>query len=207
MIVSRAANNDRVVVYRPFDGSASSYRPPHGVKVRSTSVWGRYVSVVAIGPGTAQLAVYDIGFKRWAIQDLHGEMNDANIDASLNDGALPVLAPRFLRTGLAQLAVFDFNHFRWAVQDLVEPWNGRNLSPFKNGKLAVYALGRHVYAYSAEAQRWDTLTLEKPLLSGTRAPHASGLSVKENSIAVSQDGRLHVFTAKTGRWQTIDPAD
>ena len=206
MIVSQSANRDRVVVYRPFDGSASSYRPLHDAKVRSTSVWGRYVSVVAVGPGTAQFAVYDIGFKKWAIQELLGEMNAGNVDASLPNGDIPILAPRFDAADLTQLAVFDFKRFRWAVQDLVEPWHAENVRPFTNRNQAVYVLGRHVYAYTAEAGRWDRLSLEKPLLAKWAAnvippPHASGLSVNENSVAVSQGGLLHIFAAKTGRWQ------
>jgi hypothetical protein len=64
-----------------------------------------------------------------------------------------------------------------------------------------------VYAYSAEAGQWDTLSVDKPLVQGTRTLQASGLNLGQNSVAVSQSGRLHVVLAKTGRWQTIDPKD
>ncbi|MGP0067374.1 MAG: RNA polymerase sigma factor [Isosphaeraceae bacterium] len=207
VIVSRSAAHDRVLIYVNKTGASSSYRPPAGAKVSSTSVLGNYVSIFAVGPGKAQLAVYDFGFDNWSVQDLRTGSNVGDISFYLSDTVPPVLAPRFLDSDLVQLAVFDFKHSRWAVQDLVEPWHKKNVSPIASGNQVVYVLGRHVYAYSAEAGRWDTLTLEKPLLTAARNLRDSGMNFNESSVAVSQDGRLHVFTAKTGRWQTIDPKD
>ena len=94
------------------------------------------------------------GQDKWAIQDLQRGAKAGDIVASFDEGALPILAPRFTGPELTQLAVFDFKHFRWAVQDLIEPWNAERDWPWKKGNLAVYLFGRHVYAYSAEAGRW-----------------------------------------------------
>ena len=78
-------------------------------------------------------------------------------------------------------------------------------------------IGRHVYAYSAEAGCWATLSVEEPLFPGmmpppSMMPTTSGIKVSplymnDSMTAVSQHGRLHIFTAETGRWETINPKD
>ena len=81
--------------------------------------------------------------------------------------------------------------------------------PSVQGKLAMYVVGRHVYAYSSEAGRWGTLALEERLLPA-RAVHRSDHSplwAQEGMFAVSQHGHLHIFNAKLGRWQSINPKD
>ena len=100
--------------------------------------------------------------------------------------------------------------FRWSVQDLEEPSENEDVGPYIDQNVALYVLGRHLYAYSALAGRWDTLSLEERLVPRPGyGPEAQAYfpSVKHDSIAVSQHGRLHIFTAKAGRWQTIDPKE
>lgn len=82
-----------------------------------------------------------------------------------------------------------------ADQDLRAPAT-KDLMPIVGFKIAAFALGRHVYAFSAEADRWDVLELPE----GTTAQ-----PIVSYSTVVAQGGNLaSVFTAKTGTWDTID---
>ena len=210
LIVCQSATRNRVVIYAATaQGAARIYRPPDGAKVAHVSALNRYVLITAIAPGTTQLAVYDIDQDKWAVQDFRWESKGREIRQAKGDFPLtpggelrPILAPVFY--GLpTQLAVLDFEHFRWSAQDLVEPFDEKSAYPYSNANLAVYVLGRYIYAYSNLARRWDVLTLSRPLIRGARTPQASGLDVDDHSVAVSQDGQLHIFPARTGRWQTI----
>ena len=64
--------------------------------------------------------------------------------------------------------------------------------------LAVYAVGRHVYAFSAAAKRWGVLELAE----GSRPNPILGLG---NAYIKVEDGsHLHIFSLKTGRWSSLD---
>jgi hypothetical protein len=210
-IVWASPSNDRVVIFAQNSGRSRIYRPPAKTDQIDAAVSGSRVMLVANGPTTHQLAVYELNDDRWAIQDLRPNEAGNRFIPLINKYSGNVLPLYFHGRGFTQLAVFDFAHFRWSVQDLEEPYEDedKDVRPFLDDNVALYVLGRHLYAYSALAGRWDTLTLEERLIPraayGVAQPYFP--TVKHDSIAVSQHGRLHVFTAKTGRWQTIDPKD
>lgn len=83
----------------------------------------------------------------------------------------------------------------WIAIDLREPVEGRAIPIVANG-MVVYGLGRHVYAFSSEARRWDVLDLPE----GSKAAPV----VRPGSARVEFDGRIHEFSAKTGKWKHID---
>jgi RNA polymerase sigma factor (sigma-70 family) len=207
VIVSQSARNDRVVILATSTGTARSYRPPQGMKALNVTIWQPYVLIASNGPATAQLAAYDLKHDKWTTADLGGRSQDliALISIIPPQPGNTLVAPSFQGSSLTQLAVFDSTHFRWSVQDLVEPSDKKSAQPYFKGNVAIYVLGRKIYAYSTQAGRWDVLTLEKPFGNGMMAGQQP--LVDHDSAAVSQDGRLHVFTAKLGRWQTIDPKD
>ncbi len=207
VIVSQSARNDRVVILATGKGTARSYRPPQGTKVLNVTVWQPYILIASNGPATAQLAAYDLNRDKWTTADLLGRSQDLVAPISIIPPQLgnTLVAPYFQGSSLTQLAVFDSTHFRWAVQDLVEPSDLKSVQPQFKGNVAIYVIGRKIYAYGAQAGRWDVLTLEKPF--GNAMIAGQQPLVEHNSAAVSQDGKLHVFDAKTGRWQTIDPKD
>jgi hypothetical protein len=162
--------------------------------------WYR-VTIAAIGPRSAQLAIYDAERDRWAIQNLRAE-DDGLKMIRVSMGFPELLAYAFAGPRLTQIAVFDRGRFQWSVRELDEPWAGGSAEPFNGEHLAVYPLGRHLYAYSSVAGRWDTLELEKPV----DVPVAA-LRIVGDVAAISQGGRLHVFTASEGRWQTAKPKE
>jgi RNA polymerase sigma factor (sigma-70 family) len=213
-LVSVSGANDRVVIYGTGSGRSRTYRPPHGMTNISVTFHGDNVTIVANRPGAAHLANYNLKSDHWALQDIRGvaegviEVPDDR-DEVHREMARFLLPCIYRGPGFTQLAVFDYERASWMVQDLVEPAQEKQASPHVIGGIALYVLGRHVYAYSAEAGRWDTLALEEPLIPGALqpGPGTSPLFMKEGMAAVSQHGRLHLFSAKTGRWETANPKD
>jgi RNA polymerase sigma factor (sigma-70 family) len=96
-----------------------------------------------------------------------------------------------------QVAAISSKGGKWKTQDLATPASGE-LMPVLSNALAAYAVGGQVYAYSAEADRWDVLDL---------GPGKSASPVVGASTILVEDGdRLSVFGAKTGKWETTDIA-
>ncbi len=96
---------------------------------------------------------------------------------------------------VTQIATFAIVSGEWITQDLREPAHGR-VVPLVGPGVAVYAVGRYVYAFSQAAKRWDVLELAEgvkpyPILSGTY-------------IKVEDGSHLHIFSHKTGRWSSLD---
>jgi hypothetical protein len=205
VIVSQSARRDRVVILATGTGTARSYRPPQGSKVMIATVWKQYVLIASNGPTVAHLAAYDLNLDRWTTANFRGSSQDFPITIVPPEPGSTLVAPHFQGSPLTQVAVFDSPHFRWSVQDLVEPSDMKSVRPHLKGNVALYVLGREICAYSTQAGRWDVLTLDKPFIRGSMTRQQP--LVDDDSAAVSQGGRLHVFTAKTGRWQTIDPKD
>jgi hypothetical protein len=69
--------------------------------------------------------------------------------------------------------------------------------PVVVGGLVAYGAGRHAYAFSAQADKWDVLELE----DGANAVPI----VHPTHITVEHDGRLFVFSAKQGVWNEATP--
>jgi RNA polymerase sigma factor (sigma-70 family) len=226
-----SGSKDRVVIYATgrFKGRSRTYRVPHGMTGLSVTFHGDNIMIVANKPGAAHLASYNLASDRWALQDLRGVAGGHVSVPNEMSGMQDPRATQFLLpclyhvdkldaqgVGPVELAVFDVGRGTWIVQHLLEPADSKWLAPYVQGNVAVYVIGRHVYAYSADAGCWATLSLEEPLFSGMMPPPAmmptpgisgSPLYMNDSMTAVSQHGRLHIFTAKTGRWETINPKD
>jgi RNA polymerase sigma factor (sigma-70 family) len=96
---------------------------------------------------------------------------------------------------ITQVAAFDPKTGEWYPQDLREPAKGQ-LMPQVNRDMVVYQVGRSIYAFSAQARKWDVLRLGK----GARP-----VPVTHNTVVtVEQDNHLYVFSGKTGRWEGIE---
>jgi len=221
-IVSQSARNDRVVIFAMDSGRSRTYRPPPGTVNVATDAYVHHVTIAAVGPRTAQFTVYDGDRDQWAIQDLPGTTG-AEDQIWLGQQTEYLFPCSFNRPRLTQIALFDIGRFQWSVQDLVEPWEERiMLAPVIGEKVAVYVIGPYLYAYSAEVGRWDILKLEKrvpprgdawleqrPGFGDSRLSIAQvePITIENDVAAVSQGGHLHVFPAKTGRWQTVEPKE
>lgn len=221
-IVTQSATNDRVVIFAMDSGRSRTYRPPQGTVNVTTDADGIQVTIVAVGPRTAQFTVYDADRDRWAIQDMPGSTG-ADDQLWLGPQTQYLYPCSFNRPRLTQIALFDIGRFQWSVKDLVEPWEERiALEPVIGEKVAVYVIGPYLYAYSSAVGRWDVLKLEKrvpPRGSATLEQRPGfgdrrlaimrfeGVTIQNDVAAISQGGHLHVFPAKTGRWQVVEPKE
>jgi RNA polymerase sigma factor (sigma-70 family) len=216
LIVSQAASNDHVVIFSIGSGRSRTYRPPPGTTRVFTNVAWKTVMIVAIGPRDSQLTIYDPDRDQWASQDLPGMTGPSDRDqiwfAQHTQHLLPCV---FSGSHLTRVALFDVERFQWSVQDLVEPREeSSTIAPVVGKKTAVYVVGQHLYAYSSEVGRWDSLKLDQPVVTsplgfGTSPLGIGGapLTIENDVAAISQGGHLHVFAAKTGRWQTVEPKE
>ncbi len=62
--------------------------------------------------------------------------------------------------------------------------------------VVVYQLGRDVYAYGVDAQRWDVARVPEEV----RATPV----VSPGTVTIEGQGHLYRFSAKSGRWEHID---
>jgi RNA polymerase sigma factor (sigma-70 family) len=111
--------------------------------------------------------------------------------------AFSVVALDYNGDRIPEIAAFSPSIGEWAKFPLQPPAEG-TLSPIVAGSLACYVSGNAVYAYSAEAGRWDRLNVKQPENGQPIQP-----AVQANLITVSEGDNLHIFSAKTGRWTTI----
>ncbi len=208
-IVSISGANDRAVIYSNISGQTRTYRPPQKVMSMDVTFHDENVTIVASTADRAHLVNYNVRTDRWDLQDIRGATGGIVYILQEDSGKYQPLVPcHFDGAEITQVAILDLGRGAWTIQNLDEPLKGR-IAPRIKGKLAVYTAGKHVYAYSGEAGRWDTLTLEEPLFptNNTGGMDWSPLSLQEQLVAVSQHGRLHVFTAKEGKWKAINPRD
>jgi hypothetical protein len=105
------------------------------------------------------------------------------------------LAALYLKgPNIPRIAAFSVLDGSWYAQDLREP--AREAVPIVSQNLAVYGIGRRVYAFSSLARRWDVLELPE----GVVAQPVLG----NDAIICEHGDHLYVFSAKTGKWEDID---
>ena len=96
-----------------------------------------------------------------------------------NAAALMLKGPTITRIAAAS----DLNG-TWHTQDLREPVKGQAM-PIVGPGVVAYGLGRFIYAFSAEAQRWDVVELPKGV-------HGTPI-VRANSVTVEVPGHIYTF--------------
>jgi RNA polymerase sigma factor (sigma-70 family) len=145
-------------------------------------------SIITLQPkGTNRLLAHSAETGRWSAYTL-----PQGVTATpLLTGDL--LAPHFQGESIPQLAVFSAKHGHWTIHGLDEPAQGQAL-PLVSNSLVAYAIGPRVYAYSAEADKWDVLELKEPAQP----------SVDPFRVFVESGGKLAVFSLKTGTWSVFD---
>jgi hypothetical protein len=105
---------------------------------------------------------------------------------------LLVSGPRITRLAAAREVTGE-----WVPVELREPVEGRAV-PIVGSGVVAYGLGRHVYAFSSERNKWDVLDLPE----GSKAAPIVGAG----TVRVENDGQVHEFHANTGKWKHVDMA-
>lgn len=150
-------------------------------------------SVIVVSPVGDRATFHDFETGRSQSVELTGS-KDAPIQVT------PMLGPDLVALALDgskihRVAVADLASGTWHPQDLREPVEGR-VRPVVAAGLAVYHLGRYVYAYSAAAGRWDVAELPEDLRGRT--------TVEPGGATVEGHGQIYTFLPATGRWQHVD---
>jgi hypothetical protein len=98
---------------------------------------------------------------------------------------------------IRRLAAMPSTGSRWSTVELREPFSGR-ATPILAQGLAVYAIGRHVYAYSSAHDTWDVADLPEP---------AVGRVIVQAGLASTLiHNHLFRFDGASGKWHDFDLA-
>lgn len=84
---------------------------------------------------------------------------------------------------------------KWYPVELKAPAKD-GLTPIVGNGVALYPVGRHIYAFSAQARGWDVLELEEGA--------APTPVVWSNRATVEHNDHLYIFNLKTGKWTDFD---
>jgi hypothetical protein len=170
-------------VGQPPSGEAAS--PPRYLRLGS--------SLIVISPVGDRVTLYNLGTKKSEALALSGP-KDATLEVT------PILAGNLVALmlrgpKLTRIAVADTASGNWHVQSLRKPVEGQAVPIVAQG-VVVYKLGRDVYAYGAEAQRWDVVEMPE----GLQAMPVVG----PGTVTIEGDGHIYTFAGKTGKWDHVD---
>ncbi|MHB1557759.1 MAG: hypothetical protein ACYC61_09785 [Isosphaeraceae bacterium] len=171
--------------------------PPLPPERRPTTAIPRYYrlgnGVLIASPVGDRVTFYDSASRKSRSIELSGT-KDAPLDI------LPIVGPGVVALQLngpkiTRLAVLDPQQGKFYSLDLKPAAKGQAM-PIVGANVAVYALGRHLCAFSARAGRWDVAELPESVI-GVPTVHNDGASI---------EGAGHIFTfaAQTGKWEHID---
>jgi RNA polymerase sigma factor (sigma-70 family) len=124
-----------------------------------------------------------------------GSRHDVGYKLQGSTLALSIKGPK-----IKQIAVFENAQGAgqgWYAQDLREPVDQAVPRQVIN-RVTIYALGRHVYAYSGFVRRWDVLTLPE----GEEA--SPDVDKHQTTNVVRSRGHLYMFSAASGKWHDVD---
>jgi hypothetical protein len=180
---------------RPAAGAAA--RAPEdagpGEPARAPSYFRHGHSLIVITPEGSRATIYDLESKKSQSLELSGT-KDAPLQVTPLFGQ-DIVAFSLRGPKITRIAVADSANGTWYSQDLRKPFGGRAV-PIVAPGLAVYRLGRDVYAYSAAAHRWDIVELPEGIPVGP--------VVGINGATIESHGHIYTFVPKTGKWEHID---
>ena len=167
---------------------------PAPVTAASLPRYFRHGSVIiVISPVGDRVTLYNFETRKSESVGLSGSKEaplEVNTILDQNLVALMLKGPKVTR-----IAVADTASCTWHSQELRQPVDGR-VVPIVGPGVAVYNLGRDVYAYGAEAQRWDVALLP----DGMRFTPVVGTGF----ATIESDGHIYTFSGKTGKWKHVD---
>jgi hypothetical protein len=150
-------------------------------------------SIIVISPVGDRITLYNFDTKKSETLELSGS-KDAPLEVTpilIEDlVALALRGPKVTR-----IAVADTGRGIWHSQVLHRPFDGQAVPIVASG-VVVYKIGRDVYAYGAEAQRWDVTELPE----GFQAMP----SVEPGTVTIEDHGHIYTFAGKTGKWDHVD---
>jgi hypothetical protein len=150
-------------------------------------------SLVVISSVGDRVMLFDIETKKSQSLELPGS-KDAPLEVALVTGD-NFVALTLRGSKITRIAVADTSSGLWHPQELRTPIEGRAV-PIVGPGVVLYVLGRDVYAYGAQAQRWDVAELAE----GVRATPV----VAAGTITIEGQGHIYTFAGKSGKWEHVD---
>jgi hypothetical protein len=150
-------------------------------------------SIVVTSPAGDQITFVDLETKKSTSVRL-SESKETPLHVSPiwgpNAAALMLSGPKITR-----IAASNGLSGTWHTQDLREPVRGE-ARPIVGPGVVAYGLGRYIYAFGTEAERWDVVELPE----GVRGVPI----VRANSVTIEVPGHIYTFGSKTGRWNDLN---
>jgi hypothetical protein len=185
---------------KPTPAEAAAVRPADGVgRVAQVDAASppRYFrhgsSLIVISPDGDRVTLFDIETKKSQSLELPGS-KDAPLEVALIAGE-NILALTLRGSKITSIAVADTASGLWRSQELRTPVEGQAV-PIVGPGVVVYILGRDVYAYGAQAQRWGVAELAE----GVRATPVFGAG----TVTIEGQGHIYTFAGKSGMWEHVD---
>ncbi|MEW4566846.1 hypothetical protein AB1L88_03175 [Tautonia sp. JC769] len=177
----------------PSDSDSAATGPESDVRRNAPQLMKINELLWAISPSGDRVAVRNSNSGKTARLDLPASDDSPLVITPITNAYLTAL--HLEGPEIRRVAVLNTNNGRWYPLDLCEPVADK-ASPIVNPATAVYHLGRHVYAFSVQSNRWATLELPE----GTSAVP----ELEADAITVREGNRIHTFRGETGAWTTID---
>ena len=150
-------------------------------------------SLIVISAVGDRITLHNLDTNKSHSLDLFGS-KDAPLEVTPiiagNLAALMLKGPK-----LTRIAVADTAGGTWHAQALQRPFDGQAVPIISSG-VAVYKLGRDVYAYGADAGRWDLVELPEGLQA---MPVVAG-----GTVTIEGRGHIYTFAGQTGKWNHVD---
>jgi hypothetical protein len=185
---------------KPTPAEAAAVRPADGVgRVAQVDAASppRYFrhgsSLIVISPVGGRVTLFDIETKKSQSLELSGS-KDAPLEVALIAGE-NIVALTLHGSKITSIAVADTASGLWHSQALHTPVEGQAV-PIVGSGVVLYILGRDVYAYGVQAQRWDVAELAE----GVRAKPLFGAG----TVTIEGQGHIYTFAGKSGKWEHVD---
>jgi hypothetical protein len=150
-------------------------------------------SVIVISPVGDRVTLFDIETKKSQSLALPGS-EDVPLEVTLV-AAENIVALKLKGSKINRIAVADTASGLWHSQELRSPIDGQAV-PIVGPGVVLYILGRDVYAYGVQAQRWDIAELA----DGVRATPVVGAG----TVTIEGQGHIYTFVGNSGKWEHVD---
>ncbi len=177
--------------------AAPAHRPVQsGAGAHATSAasprYQRYDnSVFVVSPNSDRLTWVDLQTRKKRTMELSGS-KEAPIRVMPISTGSQCVAFGFEGQQISRIAVLD-GEFR--TQEVKPPAKGRAM-PIAGAGIVVYAVGHHLYAYSAMAHHWDVAELPEGVIG---IP-----TISSEGATIEGAGHIFTFSAQTGKWEHVD---
>ena len=199
LVIGFDRDRGRVRIVDLVKQSSRSYQASGSTKVVPVlGIGDTVLSLLLEGPEITEVAVYKASRGRWDIQKLsipiRGKVAPMFGFNNTSAVALMIEAPE-----ITEIAAYSYAKERWAIQKLRESIDGTVLPQVFEG-MAIYSMGRLVYAFSDITGTWDVLEMRDKSPAAIHQTNAHDRVSPRYTLL--QGDFLHSFDLNSGKWST-----